>query len=68
MLDLEGDVHKTVIDAAEMVNPWNIFLELLPPDSGLTSLPAFEKVCWIKFTFIIFPRYHRWGKLIFTWT
>ncbi|XP_066139547.1 ubiquitin carboxyl-terminal hydrolase 7 isoform X1 [Euwallacea fornicatus] len=42
-LDLEADLHKPVIDAAEIVNPWNIFLELLPPESGLTSLPQFEK-------------------------
>ncbi|XP_030755284.1 ubiquitin carboxyl-terminal hydrolase 7 isoform X3 [Sitophilus oryzae] len=42
VLDLE-DLHKTVLDAAENVNPWNIFLELLPPDSGQSSLPAFDK-------------------------
>ncbi|CAG9767409.1 unnamed protein product [Ceutorhynchus assimilis] len=43
VLDLEADLHKTVIDTAEMGNPWNIFLELLPPDSPLSSLPAFDK-------------------------
>ncbi|XP_076275615.1 ubiquitin-specific protease 7 isoform X2 [Rhynchophorus ferrugineus] len=43
VLDLEADLHKMVIDVAENANPWNIFLELLPPDSGQTSLPAFDK-------------------------
>ncbi|XP_049818632.1 ubiquitin carboxyl-terminal hydrolase 7 isoform X1 [Aethina tumida] len=42
-LDLEADLHKTVIDAAENLNPWNIFLELLPPDLGLSVLPTFDK-------------------------
>lgn len=42
-LDLDADVHKTVLDAAENINPWNIFLELLPPDSGLSALPTFDK-------------------------
>lgn len=43
ILDLEQDLHKQIIEAAENQNPWNIFLELLPPDSGLTSLPPFDK-------------------------
>lgn len=25
------------------MNPWNIFLEMLPPDSGLSALPNFDK-------------------------
>lgn len=43
VLDLEADLHKNVIDAAENMNPWNIFLELLPPDSGQATLPTFDK-------------------------
>lgn len=43
MLDLEQDLHKNVIDASENQNPWNIFLELLPPDSEINSLPSFDK-------------------------
>ncbi|CAH0563456.1 unnamed protein product [Brassicogethes aeneus] len=42
-LDLEADLHKTVIDAAETSNPWHVFLELLPPDSGAQALPTFDK-------------------------
>lgn len=49
LLDLESDMHKTVIDAAEAMNPWTIFLELLPPDSGLAALPSFDKVSHSKF-------------------
>ncbi|XP_022916946.1 ubiquitin carboxyl-terminal hydrolase 7 isoform X1 [Onthophagus taurus] len=43
MLDQEQDLHKSVIDASENQNPWNIFLELLPPDSELTALLPFDK-------------------------
>ncbi|XP_017767859.1 PREDICTED: ubiquitin carboxyl-terminal hydrolase 7 isoform X1 [Nicrophorus vespilloides] len=43
MLDLDSDLHRHVIDAAETQNPWNIFLELLPPDSGAIGLPPFDK-------------------------
>lgn len=43
VLDLETDLHKAVTDAAENMNPWNIFLELLPPDSGQSTLPTFDK-------------------------
>lgn len=44
MLDLDIVLHKHVAEAAENQNPWNMFLELLPPDSGLTALPLFDKV------------------------
>lgn len=43
VLDIDTDLHKNVIDAAENQNPWTIFLELLPPDSGSTVLPNFDK-------------------------
>ncbi|XP_018335217.1 ubiquitin carboxyl-terminal hydrolase 7 isoform X2 [Agrilus planipennis] len=43
LLDLESDLHKNVIDAAETQNPWHIFLELLPPDLEQTALPTFDK-------------------------
>lgn len=28
---------------AENLNPWHVFVELVPPDSGLTALPPFDK-------------------------
>lgn len=43
MADIEGDAHKTLAELAENQNPWNIFVEVVNPDSGLTSLPAFDK-------------------------
>lgn len=43
VLDLETEMHKTVMDSSENQNPWNIFLELLPPDSGTTTLPPFDR-------------------------
>lgn len=42
-LDISSDQHKTVTDISENMNPWNIFLEMLLPDSGFSSLPNFDK-------------------------
>ncbi|KOB70952.1 Ubiquitin carboxyl-terminal hydrolase, partial [Operophtera brumata] len=35
--------HKTITDISENMNPWNIFLEMLLPDSGFSALPNFDK-------------------------
>ncbi|KAJ4444389.1 hypothetical protein ANN_06181 [Periplaneta americana] len=43
LIDLETDLHKSVLDVAENQNPWNVFVEVVPPDSGLQALPAFDK-------------------------
>nr|CAD7438739.1 unnamed protein product [Timema bartmani] len=43
LIDLESDLHKTVLDVSENQNPWNVFVEMVPPDSGLQSLPSFDK-------------------------
>nr|CAD7425914.1 unnamed protein product [Timema monikensis] len=43
LVDLESDLHKTVLDVSENQNPWNVFVEMVPPDSGLQSLPSFDK-------------------------
>lgn len=43
LLDLEADMHKAVLDISENQNPWMIFVECVPPDSGLTALPPFDK-------------------------
>ncbi|KAK6643307.1 Ubiquitin carboxyl-terminal hydrolase 7 [Polyplax serrata] len=43
LLDLESDFNKAVLDVADNQNPLTIFLEMVPPDSGLTSLPKFDK-------------------------
>ncbi len=42
-LDWETDLGKNVNDVADNCNPWTCFLELLPPDSGLTALPPFQQ-------------------------
>lgn len=43
IIDLETDLHKQVTEVAENQNPWNIFVEVVPPDSGLQALPPFDK-------------------------
>lgn len=42
-LDITSDQHKTIADISENMNPWNIFLEMLAPDSGFSTLPNFDK-------------------------
>ncbi|OXU31455.1 hypothetical protein TSAR_000793, partial [Trichomalopsis sarcophagae] len=43
LIESETDLQKPITDCAESGNPWNIFVELAAPDSGLTALPAFDK-------------------------
>lgn len=42
-LDWDTDLTKTVAEVADNCNPWTCYLELLPPDSGLTALPPFQQ-------------------------
>jgi len=42
-LDWDTDLTKTVTEVADNCNPWTCYLELLPPDSGLTALPPFQQ-------------------------
>nr|XP_032519443.1 ubiquitin carboxyl-terminal hydrolase 7-like [Danaus plexippus plexippus] len=42
-LDVANDQNKTIVDISENMNPWSVFLEMLPPDSGLNALPPFDK-------------------------
>lgn len=39
----KDDQNKSIIQCAELQNPWLVFLELLPPDSGQNALPPFDK-------------------------
>lgn len=43
LLDLETDWNKNVADISDTQNPWFLFVECVPPDSGLTALPHFDK-------------------------
>lgn len=45
MLDIEGDLNRPLQEIAEGNNPWNVFLEVLSPDSGATALPPFDRDC-----------------------
>ncbi|XP_023287513.1 ubiquitin carboxyl-terminal hydrolase 7-like [Orussus abietinus] len=43
LIEPEADFQKAMTDCAENMNPWNVFVELGPPDSGLSALPSFDK-------------------------
>ncbi|XP_016915800.1 ubiquitin carboxyl-terminal hydrolase 7 isoform X1 [Apis cerana] len=42
-IELENDLQKSIYQCAENPNVWNVFVELVPPDSDLTALPPFDK-------------------------
>lgn len=42
-LDIDTDPIKNISEIAESSNPWNVFLEMIEPDSGLTELPPIDK-------------------------
>jgi len=43
LLDLETELHKPLIEISDNSNPWSVFIETVPPDSGLRALPTFDK-------------------------
>lgn len=43
LLDLNTDIHKPIVDISENINPWTVFFETVPPDSGLKMLTSFDK-------------------------
>ncbi|CAG5100968.1 Similar to USP7: Ubiquitin carboxyl-terminal hydrolase 7 (Homo sapiens) [Cotesia congregata] len=43
LIEAEADLQKSMSMCAENANPWPVFVELVPPDSGLTALPPFDK-------------------------
>jgi len=43
LIEPDADFQKPIIDCAENHNPWNVFVELVPPDSDMTALPPFDK-------------------------
>ncbi|MCL4123129.1 UNVERIFIED_CONTAM: hypothetical protein GTU68_036606 [Idotea baltica] len=48
LLDLEGDLQKSLIEASrpqisDNGNPWTLYMETVPPDSELKALPTFDK-------------------------
>ncbi|XP_011304851.1 ubiquitin carboxyl-terminal hydrolase 7 isoform X2 [Fopius arisanus] len=43
LIEPEAELQKTMTACAENLNPWHVFVELVPPDSGLTALPPFDK-------------------------
>ncbi|XP_071652128.1 ubiquitin carboxyl-terminal hydrolase 7-like isoform X1 [Temnothorax longispinosus] len=43
LIEPDADLQKPIIDCAENHNPWNVFVELVPPDSDMTALPPFDK-------------------------
>lgn len=55
----KDDQNKSIIQCAELQNPWMVFLELLPPDSGQAALPPFNKernvLLFFKVTTFHFP-------------
>jgi len=43
LIDTEGDLDKAMIEVADNIMTYTVFLEIAPPDSPLSSLPSFDK-------------------------
>lgn len=43
MFNHHEELTKTIINCAEMQNPWIIFLEMMDPGARLTAMPRFER-------------------------
>uniref|UniRef100_T1J1R9 Ubiquitin carboxyl-terminal hydrolase 7 n=1 Tax=Strigamia maritima TaxID=126957 RepID=T1J1R9_STRMM len=54
LLDLETDLNKQVSELADSSNPWTLFLETVEPDSGLQSLPTFDRECDVLLFFKLY--------------
>merc|ERR1711881_498266 len=44
LIDTEGDLDKAMIEVADNIMTYTVFLEIAPPDSPLSSLPSFDKL------------------------
>ncbi len=43
LVDVENDLDKPIIEVADNVSPWTVFLEVATPDTPESSLPSFDK-------------------------
>lgn len=43
IVECDSEMSRQVSDVCENTNQWNVFLEVLDPDSGLTALPPVDK-------------------------
>lgn len=59
LIDLESDLHRPVIEVADNVNPWTVFLEVVPADQPQTSLPPFDKDCDVLLYFKLYDPRHK---------
>ncbi|XP_076047681.1 ubiquitin-specific protease 7 isoform X2 [Oratosquilla oratoria] len=60
LLDLDTDLNKQLIEISENINPWTLFMETVPPDSGLKALPTFDKDSDVLLFFKFYdPRHKR---------
>ncbi|XP_071444786.1 ubiquitin carboxyl-terminal hydrolase 7 [Hetaerina americana] len=59
LIDLETDIYKFVIDVSENTNPWNIWVETVRPDSGLKTLPNFDKDLDVLLFFKLYDPKHK---------
>uniref|UniRef100_A0A146KS22 Ubiquitin carboxyl-terminal hydrolase 7 n=1 Tax=Lygus hesperus TaxID=30085 RepID=A0A146KS22_LYGHE len=54
ILDVEAELTRPIHEIAEGANPWTIFLEVLPPDAGIPSLPSFDRDCDVLLFFKLY--------------
>jgi len=43
LVDLEADLDRPIVDVADTVSPWTVFLEMSNPETPDVGLPNFDK-------------------------
>lgn len=43
MVDLDCDLDRPVVDVADTVSPWTLFIELSNPENPEVGIPVFDK-------------------------
>ena len=43
LVDLESDLDRPIVDVADNVSPWTVFLEMANPETPDAGLPTFDK-------------------------
>ncbi len=43
MVDVESDIDRPIVDVADNVSPWTVFMEMSNPETPDVGLPNFDK-------------------------
>jgi hypothetical protein len=54
-VDLEADYDRPIVEVADTVSPWTLFIEMSNPETPEVGIPTFDKVSTqYPFSFVTF--------------